>query len=271
MAITFNMTASGSTWTLNLNLVLTQDKIRGWCWKYSFQYEFLKGLEPFTTVCLKLDQSNDSQNDVKACLKIQNNRKKKSQLTTTEWHSLFQEVSTERGKRRWASDNGKQVLIIWKTLVLLIILSSSLLQLNETPNLRLDGNGTGVSPLQGTKIVIQNLQTSVTQVNKEIIASLITSSSFIGRHPWALWRHWSFETRQVGQSRACGSHLHQQGRCRQVGNELKIHLYLNLFQGSGDLPQQATGWKTNEVHHGWRQQVGCSSLIAQFFLATCSI
>ena len=32
------------------------------------------------------------------------------------------------------------------------------------PNLRLDGNGTGVSPLQGTKIVIQNLQTSVTQV-----------------------------------------------------------------------------------------------------------
>ena len=65
----------------------------------------------------------------------------------------------------------------------LVILSSSLLQLNETPNLRLDGNGTGVSPLQGTKIVIQNLQTSVTQVNKEIIVSLITSSSFIGRHP----------------------------------------------------------------------------------------
>ena len=42
----------------------------------------------------------------------------------------------------------------------------SLLVLYKTPNLRLDGNGTGVSPLQGTKIVIQNLQTSVTQVSQ---------------------------------------------------------------------------------------------------------
>jgi len=33
----------------------------------------------------------------------------------------------------------------------------------RTMGSRLDGNGTGVSPLQGTKIVIQNLQTSVTQ------------------------------------------------------------------------------------------------------------
>ena len=35
---------------------------------------------------------------------------------------------------------------------------------HPSPLPRLEGVGTGVSPLQGTKVVIQNLQTSVTQV-----------------------------------------------------------------------------------------------------------
>merc|ERR1712037_932167 len=68
----------------------------------------------------------------------------------------------------------------------------------RTMGSRLDGNGTGVSPLQGTKIVIQNLQTSVTQED-----------------------------------------------------------ILELFGDSGDLPQQAAGWETHEVHHGWGQQCCC--------------
>ena len=139
--------------------------------KYSFQYEFTRVLSQLPLCAKNWNKSADSQDDIKSHLKTKEtwgksnpyflvladvlltgglHREKKEMMDLAPWEAGFLPFQTSVGML--TKTFVKEVQATWDLLT--------------DPNLRLDGNGTGVSPLQGTKIVIQNLQTSVTQVGQ---------------------------------------------------------------------------------------------------------